>query len=70
MLHWIHSSSGLYEGYNDHVEDVQKLDWFSFDILNGNGDMLDLLHALDSENKPDFADMSKEELTSWVCLQS
>ena len=59
------SSSGLYEGYNDHAEANQKLDWFSFDILNGNGDMLDLLNALDGD-RLDFAAMSIEEIKSWV----
>jgi len=56
----------LYEGYNDHADADKKLDWFSFDILNGNGDMLDLLTALDTNNRPDFAAMSKEEIKSWV----
>ena len=60
------SCSGLYEGYNDQAEADQKLDWFSFDILNGNGDMLDLLNALDPDNRPDFAAMSKEEIKNWV----
>ena len=57
--------TGLYEGYNDHAEADQKLDWFSFDILNGNGDMLDLLNALD-DNRLNFAAMSIEEIKSWV----
>lgn len=58
--------SGLYEGYNNQAEADKKLDWFSFDILNGNGDMLDLLTALDPDNRPDFSAMSKEEFKSWV----
>ena len=58
--------SGLYEGYNNQAEADKKLDWFSFEILNGNGDMLDLLTALDPDNRPDFSAMSKEELKSWV----
>ena len=57
---------GLYEGYNDHAEADKKLDWFSFDILNGNGDMLDLLTALDTDNRPDFTTMSIEQIKSWV----
>ena len=57
---------GLYEGYNDHVEDDKKLDWFSFDILNGNGDIRDLLKALDPNSIPNFATMSKEEIKFWV----
>ncbi|XP_065910196.1 phospholipase B-like 1 [Dysidea avara] len=60
---------GLYDGYNSQADDDKKLDWFAFDILSGNGDMLDLLSVLNPD-KPDFDTMSKEELVSWVTAHS
>jgi len=55
----------LYDGYNSQADEDKKLDQFAFDILAGNGDMLDLLSVL-NPSKPDFDVMSKEELVSWV----
>ena len=49
-----------------YAKDDKKLDWFSFDILNGNGDMLDLLSALDPDSIPNFTTISKEEIKSWI----
>jgi len=57
----------LYDGYNSQADEDKKLDQFAFDILNGNGDMLDLQNILNPD-KPDFNAMTKEEVMFWVSV--
>lgn len=51
-----------YHNYNF----LQKLDVYAFQMLNGNGDMLDMLSAVKPDSLPDFTKMSKVEITSYI----
>lgn len=44
----------------------QALDNFAFQVLNGAGDLIDLMHAVDKEGRPNFDKMSKDELKLYV----
>jgi len=57
--------NGLYEGYNS-VETVDPLDLFAFQLLNGVGDFLDLLPALDRSRIPKWDQMTKQEIIKKV----
>lgn len=45
---------------------LQHLDIYAFQVLNGNGDMLDLMTALKPENFPDFSKMTDAELSYFI----
>ena len=44
----------------------QMLGLYAFQLLNGNGDMLDMIHALDPGSRPNWSTMSKEEVWSFI----
>ena len=45
---------------------MQHLDLYAFQMLNGNGDMLDLLTAVKPETFPDVHSMSPDQLESYI----
>jgi hypothetical protein len=53
---------GLIDGYGDHHLPGQELDEWAFQMLNGNGDLFDLIPALDKETIPKWEEMSLEEI--------
>lgn len=52
---------GLVAGYNQNYD--QKLPVFAFQLLNGAGDFLDLLNAIDESRRPDWDHMTPEEIS-------
>ncbi|XP_033098248.1 phospholipase B-like 1 [Anneissia japonica] len=56
---------GLVAGYNSNPYQ-NKLDIFDFQILNGNGDLIDLGHVLMPERVPDWRKMSTQEFNQFV----
>ena len=56
---------GCVQGYTDHNAG-QKLDLFAFRMLNGVGDLLDLINAVDQEKRPNFDKMSKKDVENYV----
>ena len=61
---------GLYDGYNNNVEDEKKFDFYEFILLPGAGDLSDIMSNLYVENMPNFEDMTIEEFKSYVLLHS
>lgn len=57
---------GLVKGYQDIAPDDMKLDIYAFQMLNGNGDLLDLISAVNPKGIPDFDSMTKEEAVSFI----
>ncbi|KAH3863783.1 phospholipase B-like 1 [Dreissena polymorpha] len=57
---------GLIAGYGAVAPADMTLDVYAFQMLNGNGDMLDMLSAVKPDSLPDFTKMSKEEITSYI----
>jgi len=60
---------GLVEGYQAAATDdptLMPLELFDFQVLNGVGDLLDLLKALFPEDSPDFHRMTKQQLLTYV----
>lgn len=45
---------------------LKALENFAFQVLNGAGDLIDLMHAVDKEGRPDFDKMSLEDLKLYV----
>ena len=45
---------------------LQQLDTFAFDIINGNGDYLDIKYIVSPEDRIDIGKMSKEKILSLV----
>lgn len=43
---------------------------FAFQVLNGNGDLLDLIRVVDPSSRPNFAKMTKEVLKDYVLKNS
>ncbi|XP_071963948.1 phospholipase-B 81-like [Antedon mediterranea] len=56
---------GLIEGYNTFPYQ-EKLDVFDFQILNGNGDVIDLEHVLMPDSVPDWRKMTDEEFSQFI----
>ena len=44
----------------------QSLPLYAFQVLNGAGDLLDLVSALAPKHRPDWDKMTKEQITSYV----
>ncbi|XP_064614813.1 phospholipase B-like 1 [Liolophura sinensis] len=61
---------GLVAGYRDNALKNQSLDVFAFQVLNGNGDLLDLLRVVDLSRRPIFSKMTKTELKDYVLKNS
>jgi hypothetical protein len=59
---------GLIEGYNQYSD--KKLSVFSFQMLNGVGDFLDLLPALDKHIRPNWDKMSPNEIKRKISLKN
>jgi hypothetical protein len=53
-------------GYNFAASAEKKLPLFAFQMLNGVGDLLDLINAVDPETRPDYDKMSKKELARFL----
>ncbi|XP_067938292.1 phospholipase B-like 1 [Watersipora subatra] len=58
--------TGLEEGYQGTAPQSMALDDFAFQLLNGAGDLLDLMHAIDKDSRPDFMKMSVEEIKRYI----
>lgn len=56
--------NGLVAGYNAVAQN--QLSVLDFQILNGVGDLLDMLNFLDSENRVDWRDLSPKQLERLV----
>lgn len=52
---------GLMDGYNSAAPSDKQLESFAFFILNGCGDLFDLLPKYQTQSFPDFMSMTKEE---------
>ena len=61
---------GLYDGYNNNVENEKKLSFYEFVLLPGAGDVEDIVMSLYSENLPNFKNMKIEEFKSFFLLHS
>ncbi|KAL4240707.1 Phospholipase B-like 1 [Mactra antiquata] len=57
---------GLVKGYGDAVTDDKKLAIYAFQLLNGAGDMIDLVSAVSPRSRPDFMGMTKEEALAFI----
>ncbi|KAL3876032.1 hypothetical protein ACJMK2_033919 [Sinanodonta woodiana] len=57
---------GLLAGYKSAAPDSQQLGVFAFQLLNGNGDLLDLINALNPEGIPDWKTMTQAEAVSFA----
>lgn len=55
---------GLVDGYKSTAD--QELDLFAFQVLNGVGDLIDLIHALNPESFPDWKSFSHDEARHYV----
>ncbi|XP_060582693.1 phospholipase-B 81-like, partial [Ruditapes philippinarum] len=70
--YWRHMSyilaqyDGLAKGYGDVAPSDMKLSLYAFQVLNGNGDMLDLISAVNPKSRPDFKKMTKAEAVSFI----
>jgi hypothetical protein len=60
---------GLIDGYGDHHLPGQELDEWAFQMLNGNGDLFDLIPALDKETIPKWEEMSLEEIRHKIAMR-
>eukprot|EP00049_Salpingoeca_infusionum_P011479 m.199418 g.199418 ORF g.199418 m.199418 type:complete len:533 (-) comp14943_c0_seq1:2649-4247(-) len=56
---------GLQDGYDSVAPSNMSLDWFAFALLNGCGDMFDLIPKTDSTQKPNFEKMTTAEFKSY-----
>lgn len=69
---WRHASyilaqyDGLVQGYGDVTNADQKLDLYAFQMLNGVGDLLDLVSAINPDFLPNWDKMSKQEILDYV----
>lgn len=57
---------GLVDGYKSAAGQNQNLDVFAFQALNGVGDLIDLMKALQPSSIPDWTKMTKVEATEYV----
>ena len=48
------------------VFSFQELENFTFQVLNGAGDVFDIIKAVDKASRPDFDSMTTEELDLYV----
>lgn len=69
---WRHASyilaqlDGLYAGYKSAAtSDKTALDMFAINVLNANGDLLDLMTALSPESVPDWTKFSPQEAENY-----
>jgi len=53
---------GLVDGYTNYCDETQILPLFAFQMLNGVGDLLDLIPALNIERRPHWESMSKQQV--------
>lgn len=60
---------GLVAGYNAVATPSTQLDLFAFQTLNGNGDLLDLISALNPASIPNWDKMSNDELRISLALR-
>ncbi|KJE97432.1 hypothetical protein CAOG_09069 [Capsaspora owczarzaki ATCC 30864] len=64
---WVQTGSilaqfdGLVAGYNAVAASSRKLDVFAFQVLNGNGDILDLMNVLQPSTRPSWNDMTPQQ---------
>ncbi|XP_053393318.1 phospholipase-B 81-like [Mercenaria mercenaria] len=66
MAYILSQYDGLVKGYGDIAPDDMKLSLYAFQVLNGNGDMLDLINAVNPKSIPDFDRMTTEEAVSFI----
>ncbi|KAK3089734.1 hypothetical protein FSP39_006039 [Pinctada imbricata] len=57
---------GQVDGYKAAATEGEALDDFAFQVLNGAGDLLDLMHVIDPQNAPDWTKMTHEEAQFFV----
>jgi len=60
---------GLHDGYKFAAKPDWDTDYFVVLMLNGVGDLIDLMHALDPANRPQYDKMHPHELLQYVSLQ-
>ncbi|KXJ12225.1 phospholipase B-like 1 [Exaiptasia diaphana] len=60
---------GLVSGYQAHPPKDKVLPHWAFQILNGVGDLLDLKHALQPEQVPDWNHMTEQEITRKIFMK-
>jgi hypothetical protein len=59
-------TSSFFRSYNAHAQTNKTLDAFAFFILNGDGDIDDILTAACPSLAPDWDHMNKTEFLSYV----
>ncbi|XP_048758245.2 phospholipase B-like 1 [Ostrea edulis] len=57
---------GLVAGYKAAAKPEQDLDVFAFQVLNGAGDLLDLLNVIDPSSSADWQTMTHSQILSYV----
>ena len=57
---------GLSSSYNSVVPDDQKISTFGFQLLSGAGDFFDIISAVDKSLRPNYSNMTEEEITRTV----
>ena len=72
QVHYIYQQlKGLYEGYNNNVEDNQKIDFIKFQIMPGYTDYIDIEDYYENEeNKLNFNLMTFHEIKNYIIRRS
>lgn len=60
---------GLHDGYKQAAETEWQTDYFVVLMLNAVGDLIDLMHKVDPENRPHYDEMHPADLLQYVSLQ-
>lgn len=68
QVHYIYQQlKGLYDGYNNNVEEEKKIDYLKFQIMPGYTDFFDIQSYYNNEeNKPSFKSMTLDKITNFV----
>jgi hypothetical protein len=61
-----HQYRGLQAGYNEHASEDKQLGTWSFRVLNGMGDLFDIMPAVSQEKRPAFHRMSYREIVDYM----
>ena len=61
---------GLYDGYNTACEDNKKIGFIEFQLVVSNADMEDAINYLDKSRRPNFKNMTNEEIQLYTDLHN
>ena len=72
QVHYIYQQlKGLYDGYNNNVEEDKKIEFLEFQIMPGYTDYTDIADYYENEeNKPDFSFMTIHDIKNYITRRS